>query len=154
VAGWFLLTADAVGLTTVTTTYTVGDQLGTGWTFTNAGIAAGGSGMIHSAVFIDDSDVMGAAILHLYDTLPSGLSDNAAYAPSDADAGKKVGEIWFPPARDLGGVRDSYVQCQAPYILAGGATSLFGVMETRSANAVFAGGATSLHVRMNVWRDS
>lgn len=151
-AGWFDIVTTSDGLTIVTTTYTIGDCLDNVHTFANAGIAAGGSGMIHGAVLADKGDVMGPAILHLYNATIT-VTDNAAFAPADADTLNKIAEIWFPPLRDEGANRDAYVQLQVPYVCAGGATSLFGVLETRSANAVFVA-TTDIQMRLTVWRDA
>lgn len=151
-AGWFQLDVMSDGLTIITTAYTIGDCLDNVHTLADAGIAAGGSGMIHSATMVDDGDVMGASIVHIY-TATLTVTNNAAFAPSDADAANKVGEIWLPTPRDLGGVRDCHVQLQIPYVCAGGSADLFAVWETRTANAVFTA-VDDLHLRLICWRDS
>ena len=150
--GWVRVDVTSNGLTTATTAYSIGDCVDNVHVISGAGAANGGTGMIHSLTFVDDGDVLGTCVVHIYDTTLT-VTDNSAFAPSDADADNKVGEIWVPALRDLGSVRDTVVLCQMPFKCAGGDTALYAVLETRTANAVFTAN-DDVHMRFMIWQDS
>lgn len=136
------------GLTTATTPYTSGDQLGTLLTFTTMTRISGGRGVIEGAVLTDDSAVIGPVDLLLFRSTVTVATDNAANSFSDADMQVCVGVINMPaPATSALNSVSSWDGAKS-YGCA--ATSLFVAMVTRSGNAVFAGGATSLRLRLFV----
>lgn len=134
----------------MTTAYTSGDVVGVVLTFTNFALQTGGAGLITGAVYQDDSDVMGAMDMFLFHTtVTTQGADNAAYAISDAENDTCRGVIQFPPPIDVGGARLGVVSGLSIPVHAA-ATSLFGVLVTRSANAVFAAGLSSLTFNLYV----
>lgn len=141
----------SAGLTTATTAYTSGDQLGTILTFANAVRQNGATGIIQSATLMDASAVIGAVDLYLFDRSVTLAADNAAAAFSDADMLFCLGVISF--GTPIGGTGNSIATSVAGLGIMPNATSLFGALVTRSANAVFAGGATSLAVSLHILQD-
>ena len=126
------------GLTTATTAYTAGDQVGTQFTFANAARASGGFGYIVGVTLVDAADIIGAYDLVLTRSSITLASDNAAYAISDADALNIVALIQLNGAYDLGNNRIAQAtNIRIPFDCSGG-TSLFGGLITRSAHTFFA----------------
>jgi hypothetical protein len=142
----------SAGLTTATTTYASGDQLGTILTFANAVRQTGATGVIQSATLLDQSQVIGAVDLFLFAQSVTLASDNAAASFSDADMLNCLGIISFPAPTAVAAVNSISTVVSGLGITCT-ATSLFGALVTRSANAVFAGGATSLAVSLHILQD-
>jgi hypothetical protein len=142
----------SAGLTTATTAYTSGDQLGTILTFANAVRQTGATGVIQSATLLDQSQVIGAVDLFLFTQSVTLAADNAAASFSDADMLNCVGIISFPAPTAVAAVNSISTVVSGLGITCA-ATSLFGALVTRSANAVFAGGATSLAVSLHILQD-
>lgn len=142
----------SAGLTTATTAYTSGDQLGTILTFANAVRQTGATGIVQSATLMDQSQVMGAVDLFLFDRSVTLAADNAAASFSDADMLFCLGIISFPAPTAVAAVNSISTVVSGLGIMPN-ATSLFGALVTRSANAVFAGGATSLAVSLHILQD-
>ena len=107
-----LISVGAAGTCTFTVTrpadtsaYAVGDALSDstsaptsgGFTCSSAARASGGSGIIVGATIVGSVDAATdlQADLVAYDSAPTAINDNAAYAPSDADAVKQVCRIPF-----------------------------------------------------------
>lgn len=138
------------GLTTSTTAYVNGDQVGTQFTFVNAARTSGEGGMIVGAAVIDAADIVGSLDLFLFDSTVTLAADNAAFTLSDADALKVVGIVPLA-AFDIGANRlIQMFNLAIPYICTG--TSLFGAVVTRSAHTFFAA-ATDLQVNLYVERN-
>ena len=78
------------GVTTATTAYVAGDQVGTLVTVANAARVTGGGGMIVGVTLIDQSDIIGAYDVVFFDSSVTLAADNAAFAISDADSLKIV----------------------------------------------------------------
>jgi hypothetical protein len=142
----------SAGLTTATTAYASGDQLGTILTFTNAVRQTGTTGVIQSATLLDQSQVIGAVDLFLFTQSVTLAADNAAASFSDADMLNCLGIISFPAPTAVAAVNSISTVVSGLGITCA-ATSLFGALVTRSANAVFAGGATSLAVSLHILQD-
>jgi len=140
------------GLTTATTTYASGDCLDNVHTASGFASANGGTGVITAHAMVDDGDVLGAITIYVYDTTIS-VTDNSAFAPSDADADNYVGRIDIPPPDDLGANRAAWTPCWVPFKCTGSSTSLFFIAVTRTANAVFAA-TDDLHLRFLVTQTS
>lgn len=142
----------SASLTTATTAYTSGDQVGAQLTFANAARASGGSGMIVGCVLISAADITGPYDIVITDSSITLAADNAAFAISDADALKIVGLVPMSGAYDIGNNRIAQIYNLAmPYVCSGG-TSLFGGLITRSGHTFFAA-ATDLQVDLYVERN-
>jgi hypothetical protein len=133
------------GLTTATTAYTAGDQVGTLFTVANAGRVTGGGGMIVGVVLISAADITGPYDVVFFDNTSVTLaSDNAAFAISDTDALETVG-IAQCSSFDIGNNRVAQaVNLAMPYVCSGG-TSLSASLITRSSHTFF-GAATDLQL--------
>lgn len=132
------------GLTTVTTTYTVGDQAGTIFTIAGAARVTGGGGIIQSIVLLDKGDVGTDYRIYFYRASVTLAADNAAFAVSDTDMESLCGMVQMPSLIDVGANRiASLGNVGLGYDCA--ATSLFAAIETRTSNAVYAA-ATDLHL--------
>lgn len=124
------------GLTTATTAYTGGDQLGTEFTLANAARAAGRGGYITGIILVSAADVIGPVDVVFTRESITLAGDNASWAISDADAIKIAGLVQLIGAFDIGNNRI----CQAhniriPYDCVG--TSLFASIITRSDHTFF-----------------
>jgi hypothetical protein len=130
--------------------YTSGDAIGGLLTFANAAAATGGSGLILSATALCKTPALLPILeLWLFNQTFTPTSDNAAFAPSDADMANCIGVIpiaaWYDDtANSLAVWRGAH-----PYVLTG--TSLFGQLVVRTA--VTLGSTTDLIVAVNVTRD-
>jgi hypothetical protein len=140
----------SAGLTTATTAYTSGDQLGTILTFANAVRQTGATGIIQSATLLDQAAVVGAVDLYLFDRSVTLAADNAAAAFSDADMLFCLGVISF--AAPIGGTGNSIATSVSGLGIMPSGTSLFGALVTRTANAIFAA-ATNLAVSLHILQD-
>lgn len=131
------LSVASAGLTTATTAYADGDQLGTILTFAPAGSPTGL--MIMSATLIDAANIVGAVDLFLFDRSVTLATDNAAGpAVSDADALFCQGVIEFPYPKLAGNNRVSHIDSLAlPVKPNVAATGFFGALVTRSAHTFF-----------------
>lgn len=143
---WVQVTSS--GLTTASTSYSIGDTLGAILSFTNAAVASGGRGKIVSAVLLDKADVIVDVRLHFFSATVTLASDNAAFAISDADAQLHLGTVQLPTAQDIGNNRVATASgIGLSYELA--ATTLFVAMETRTAHTFF-GAATDLWLALGL----
>lgn len=137
------------GLTTATTAYTAGDQLGAELTFT-VGRASGRGVVITSAFLIDKSKVTGPVDLWLFDRASTPAGDNAANSWADADMANCIGRIKFdtPQASALNSL--ALPLYGLPIVADGNASAdIKGVLVTRSAHTFF-GAATDLVVVLGV----
>jgi hypothetical protein len=147
-ASWLQQTS--AGLTTATTSYSISDQVGTIFTFTNAAIDSGGTGVILSAVVLDKADVMTDMRLHFWKATVTLASDNAAFTVSDADMQNYLGYV-SASAIDVGANRVAVV----PNIGLGyscAATSLFMAVQTMTAHTFYAA-TTDIWVALHVLLD-
>lgn len=132
------------GLTTASTAYTAGDQVGTQFTFAGCARASGGGGYITGVVIHDETDVVGPLDLFVFDSSVTPASDNAANAWSDSDMQKLVDIIPLAVV-DSGNNRVcNSGPIRVPYVCSGG-TSLYGCIVTRSGHTFF-GATTSIKV--------
>jgi hypothetical protein len=141
----------AAGLTTVTTAYTSGDMVGTMSTL-DLGSGYGASrrgGYVVGAVVHDDSDVLGAIDLLFFSATATQAADNAAASWSDADAKNLCGVMSLTTIQDYA-LNKVLVAANAeqriPFVANTG--SLYMSVITRTGNAVFAAGATSVNYRL------
>lgn len=129
------------GVTTATTAYVAGDQIGAQITLANAARASGMGGTIVGAVLIDRSDIMGPVDLVFTDSSITLAGDNAAYAISDADSLKLVALVQLSGAYDLTNNRIAQAYNIAiPYVCAG-STSLYCSIITRIGHTFFTSGS-------------
>ena len=148
-----LLTVDVTsgGLTTATTAYSAGDQLGTQFTVANAARVSGGTGTIVGVQVIDAADVTGPIDVAFFNSSVSLATDNVAFAVSDADALKLIGIV--PLASwDIGNNRVAQMFNMALAYTCSGGTSLFAGLITRTGHTFF-GAATDLRLRVDVERN-
>jgi hypothetical protein len=99
-AGYFVTCSTDVTRDANTTTYAINDWVGTstgGFTFTNAGRASGGSGIITDCwvCFEEDAATPLQGEIWIFDAAVSNSTDNSAFALTDADAKLGVGRINF-----------------------------------------------------------
>lgn len=141
------------GLTTATTAYTAGDQVGTTFTLANAAQTTGGSGYITGITLTDAADIIGAYDVVFFDSAPANAlaGDNVAFAMNDADLTKIVGIATLTGAYDIGNNRVAQaVNLAMPYTCSGG-TSLVAALITRSSHTFF-GAVTNLQLTVYVER--
>jgi hypothetical protein len=146
------ISVTSAGLTTATTTYSIGDQTGTLFTLADAARVSGGSGMIVGIVLIDASDVIGTMDVAFFRSSATLAADNAAFAISDADALNLVAIVQLAGAFDITNNRVAQAfNLAVPYDCSD--TSLYAALITRTANAVYAGGVGSLQLITYVERN-
>lgn len=111
--------------------YSANDAVGGLLTFAGAALATGGGGVIKDVIFLDDAGQDAETELWLFNATFTAMSDNAAWAPSQADLRKLVaivsttGSVW----RAAGTPSACVVECAQRYDCVG--TSLFGQLVTR-----------------------
>lgn len=146
-----ILTVTSAGLTTASTAYTSGDQMGTEITVTTAVRAARGL-TVQAAVAIDKAKVIGAFDLFCFQAATTPAADNAANSWSDADMLNLVGVIHFS---DVMTSANNYVvmATNLPLVLKPtSGTSLYFDFVTRTANSFF-GAVGDLVVNLGIMRD-
>jgi hypothetical protein len=143
-----------------TSAYTAGDVIGVTsggaagsaiHTFTSIG-PSNGHVMIQSVeMFLDASTVpagMGAFRLHLYNTSPSGIIDNAAFDLQTTDRAKYIGYADLSTPLDFGSVLYSQSDYSGRLLqLASGSTSLFGILQTVNAYTPASGTAHEIRIK-------
>jgi len=146
------ISTTSASLTTATTAYAIGDQAGGQFTITNAAKVSGGTGVIQSIVLMDEGDVGTSYRLHFYQASVTPASDNAAFAVSDADQRNYIGHVLMPDMDDVGANRVTTLTNVGMGYTCSGSTSLFCLIETRTANAVYAA-ATDLKLIVHLLQD-
>lgn len=145
-----LITVDSSGLTTASTNYAAGDQVGAEMTFDAAAPGNAGLTVLVGVGLVDDGDVFGASDIIIFKDTTTEASDNAAASWSDADGAKMVpgGIITLPAPIDFGGVRMTSVSgLWIPVQSGTGHDDLYVDIVTRTANAFFAA-ADDLHLTL------
>ena len=145
------------GLTTVTTIYTAGDQLGNGMSFPNVVSNNGEVCKIVAATVTDDSGVLGAFDLVIYNSaLPVFQADNSPAAISVAEGQTARAALSFLAANlvnDGGRIIGNMVPITpVPVKVADASKTMFVGLIARTANAVFAVSATSIRVALLIDR--
>jgi hypothetical protein len=138
-----VLIVPSAGLTTATTAYTAGDQLGAEMTFAVGRSTVRGA-VITDALLFDRAKVVGAVDLYLFQTASTPAGDNAPNAWADTvipigiiSFGTPVASANNSVARPTDGV---------PLVVKGSASvNVFGVLVTRAAHTFF-GAVTDLVV--------
>lgn len=140
------------GLTTATTAYTAGDQVGALLTLANAARASGGTGRILGVSLLDANDIIGPYDVVFFRASVTLAADNAAFAISDSDALSLVAVVPLSGAWDIGNNRVAQAHnLNLPYDCSGG-TSLYAALITRAGHTFFAA-ATDLTLIVHVERD-
>lgn len=136
----------SAGLTTATTAYSASDQVGTLFTFAGQAIATGGGGYIESILLNDETAIIGTYTVWLFRDTPTLASDNAAFAISDADSQKLIGDpITLGPVRTAVNNFLSGWYGSVPYDCA--ATSLYVALQANAGHTFF-GATTSLKLTL------
>lgn len=144
------LTGASSGLTTASTAYSDGDQLGAIISF-NLGVT---NAIILSATLVDKANIIGAVDAFIWDRSVSLASDNAAGpAVSDADALFSLGVISFPYPLLAGNNRISSIDSLAIGVVANASSTIYVSLVTRSGHTFF-GAAGDLQVRLTYTKDS
>jgi hypothetical protein len=144
------LTGASSGLTTSTTAYSDGDQLGA---IISMNVGATNI-IITNAVLVDKSNIIGAVDCFIFDRSVTLASDNAAGPNvSDADALFGLGVINFPYPIAAGSNRISSIDSLAIGCVANASTTIYLALVTRSAHTFF-GAATDLQVRITYTKDA
>jgi hypothetical protein len=133
------------GLTTATTSYAAGDQMGAQFTITNAANASGGAGYVTGITLVSAADQIGAVDVVLFDSSVTLAADNAAFAISDADALKTIAIVQLNGAYDIGNNRVAQAYNLAIPFVCSGTANLFAGLITRSTHTFF-GAATDLQL--------
>lgn len=138
------------GLTTATTAYSAGDQVGSLSTITNAARATGGTGTILGVSLTDKADIIGSYDVVVFRTSTNaagvgGLAgDNVASSIGDAAAFDVVEVISLNYAVDLGANRFARLMgLNVPYNCSSDA-NLYAVLITRTAHTFFTAGDLQL----------
>jgi hypothetical protein len=143
----------SAGLTTATTAYVTGDQVGTIFTVANAATANGGYGYITGVALINAADNIGAIDVAFFDSNITLAGDNAPFAISDANALQLIGVVVIPAASvtDIGNNRIALAQgLRLPYKCDASSTSIYATLITRAGVAIF--GATT-DLQLNVFME-
>lgn len=134
------ISVGVTGVTTATTSYSAGDQVGTLISLSNAARVTGGGGTIVGVTLIDPSDIIGAYDVVFFDTTVTLASDNAAFAISDTDALEVVGIVQLAGAFDIGNNRVAQSWSMAlPYTCT--STTLYAALLCRVGHTFFTAGA-------------
>lgn len=130
------------GVTTATTAYTAGDQVGTLISLADAGRSNGNTGRIVGVVLHDASDIIGAYDVVFFRSSVTLAADNAVFSISDTDALELVGIAQLAGAFDIGNNRicQSY-NLAIPYDT-GSNTTLYAALICRVGHTFFASGST------------
>lgn len=146
------VSATSAGLTTASTAYTAGDDLGTIWSWS---ISPASYALCVGAVLHDKADILGGTTLYLFDRSVTLPADNAAptTAPSDADNLFAIGTIYFPAPDDLGANRLASVDSLGKLVHANASSTIYGMLITNTGHTFF--GATTdividLHFSLDV----
>ena len=127
-----------------TTAYTAGDEVSDvasssahPWVFANSARAVGGAGWI-TKVRLQSSDPLNVSAiyrLYLFDTAPTQVGDNLAYALLGAEFGVREGFIDIGPmVTSVGtGVASIHQDTRVRYVCAAADTSLYGVLVIQAA---------------------
>lgn len=146
-----IVTATSAGLTTASTAYVTGDQLGTELTFSNI-VRSGKGAVIQSALVVDAAKIVASLDLFLFSAATTPAADNAANAWSDADMANLLGIVHLTDVVTSAN-NIAVLGTNTPVVLKpGSGTSIFGNLVTRSGHSFF-GATTDLKVILGVTRD-
>lgn len=137
-----------------TTAYAAGDAFSNSTsspavlTFTNV-VPASGKGAIIASVDVVSSAAPSLplqGVLHLFDTAPTAVNDNAAWTVSDAQMLTHIAAIPFQ-CRTIGANSHVHVDCAKAFTSVGG-TSIFGLVEVTNAYTPASGEVLSFRLQI------
>lgn len=139
------IVSSGVTLTTATTAYTAGDQVGsTYYTFTNCAISSGGTGVIKGAFLFDVKGIISTYTLFVFKDTVTLAADNAAFTLNTAGDGDKQQAAIQTTTYSLGTPKLGVAQnLNIPYVCTG--TSLYVALRTEVGHTFFTA-STDLHV--------
>jgi len=147
--------ADGSAITTKTAAYTAGDCVG-GQLKCHFGTDSGG--LIHAVHLVDAGVQTEPVTLFFYHTAASTIADDAAYAPSDADALKEIGRVSIvagdyvsETAYSIAHMRGEDVNINIPGNQLGTQGTIYLYM--RCVAAADWVGATDLTITLDIWVD-
>lgn len=148
------IAVQSTGLTTASTAYVSGDQVGNEFTFANAARSSGGTGLITGVTLTDEQGIIGAYDVVITRASVTPAADNAAYSLSAVDARNVVAVVQLTGAHDLGVANwAGAFNLAIPYDCSGG-TSLFATLICRFGHTFFnLGGTDSLELALYVERN-
>lgn len=146
-----VIQASSAGLTTATTGYSAGDQLGTELSFASVVRSSGGTARIDSALLLDKAKIVAGVDLYLFDRSVTPAADNAAAAFSDADMMFCQGVIEFRAPRSTAN-NQLLVGLGTPVLIKPNATTLYGHLVTQVGHTWF-GAAGDLVVTLGIAQD-
>lgn len=148
-----VIEVDSSGLTIATTSYISGDQLGAEFTFPNAVRISGGKAILEGVVLINNATQLGAVDLFLFDSTSGSAGDNNPNSWTDPNMRKCVGVVQLVPTASSANNQVMSWSGGLPVWCA--ATSLFGVLVTRSAHTFFTAstGATDIRLKLFLRRE-
>lgn len=111
--------------------YTAKDAVGGLLTFANAARVSGGTLILQTVAIIDNSQQMPVLDLVLFDRTFTASTDNAVFAPSDADLANIVGVVSLAAWSDFS-TNSVAVRAGLGLAIKLNGTSLFGQLVTRS----------------------
>jgi hypothetical protein len=142
------IAVDSGGLTTSTTAYTAGDQVGTQFTLANAARASGGSGTIIGVQLMDQKGIIGSYDVVFTRSSVTPASDNAAFSLSTTDVKAVTAIVQLGGSWDFGTPNLTQAFGLAiPYDCSGG-TSLFANLICRVGHTFF---TASTDLQLVVW---
>lgn len=132
--------------------YTAGDAVGGLLTFSSAARYSGGSVRLESVQVLDKGEAMGAVDLFLFDRTFTAPTDNAVFAPTDAEAANCVCVVRFAAATEefTADVNDVWhKQVGTSFPLNG--SDLFGALVARGAFTLTS--TADVTVSLNLYQD-
>ena len=135
------ISVQSAGLTTATTAYSAGDQMGNQFTITDAARVSGGSGTIVGVTLVCAATNIGAVDVVFFDSSVTLAADNEAFSISEADALKVIAVV--PLAGTFAFALNRVAQATniaIPYV-ASGSANIYAALITRNTHTFF--GATS-----------
>jgi len=142
------MSVTSAGLTTATTAYVAGDQVGSLFTFSSAAREAGGSGTIVGVTLVDAHDVIGAYDVVLFRGSVTLAADNAGFAISDTHALEVVGIAQLAGAYDIGNNRVAQAFNLAIPYDTDGSNNLYAALITRAGHTFFAAAG---NLQLTLW---
>lgn len=115
--------------------YDAADAVGGMLTFANAASVYRGTGKVVRVALKDNSNQKANLRLWLYNQTFTAAADHAAFDPTDADNLNCLGCIDIPVANYMTATDNSVasVDCDFPFVLVAGGTSLFGQLQAVAA---------------------
>lgn len=137
-----------VDLTISTSAYSAGDVVGGLITLDVESL--GGGGIIRRVMLIDDDDEKAAMKLHLFDSEPTTIANDAAYAPAIGDLQAQIGTVEIS-ASDYTTYNGNALAIKDGLAIEFSATTLYAYLVCDATPTYTAAG--DLTLRVTVWQD-